>query len=167
MKGCTYVNPDILAKEKFGDWNSADSVKNAADYARNIRESCLAQRGDLAFETVFSAEDKLDFVKRAKDIGYFIRLFFISTQDPTINASRVAQRMLSGGHEVPLNKIISRYFKAIALAARAKHVVDRLYLYDNSADGLDARLLARLRNSEISKQYVDELPEWAVAVLRT
>ena len=26
MDDCVYVNPDFIAKEKFGDWNSFESV---------------------------------------------------------------------------------------------------------------------------------------------
>jgi predicted ABC-type ATPase len=39
------------------------------------REALLAARQGIAFETVFSTDDKLDFVARAKATGYFVRVF--------------------------------------------------------------------------------------------
>lgn len=62
----------------------------------------------LAFETVLSMPDKLDFIARARSAGFFVRLFFVGTDDPSINAKRIALRVMEGGHEVPIGKIISR-----------------------------------------------------------
>ena len=58
-----------------------------------------------------SAPDKISFVQRAKRRGYFIRLFFIGTDSPRINAARIADRVMVGGHDVPIPKIVSRYYK--------------------------------------------------------
>lgn len=67
MAGCIYVNPDRIAQDDFGDWNSPDAVLNAARKAQAIRESCLGEHRSLAFESVLSAQDKIDFILRAKD----------------------------------------------------------------------------------------------------
>ena len=107
-EGTIYINPDEVANEIFGDWNSQDSVLKAANYCAELREKCLDERKSFVFETVLSAFDKVDFIARAKKKGFFIRLFFISTSSPTINASRIANRVMKGGHDVPISKIISR-----------------------------------------------------------
>ncbi len=39
------------------------------------------------------------------------------TADPMINIQRVRSRMLSGGHDVPKDKIIARYDKCLALVS--------------------------------------------------
>jgi predicted ABC-type ATPase len=83
---------------------------------------------------VFSAPDKPAFVRQARAAGYFVRLFFVGTDAPTINAARVALRVLDGGHDVPITKIVSRYFRSIASCADVAPEIDRLYLYDNSVD---------------------------------
>ena len=48
----------------------------------------------MVFETVFSSEGKVKFIKRAFKVGYFIRIFFICTDNPTINLARIAKRVL-------------------------------------------------------------------------
>ena len=62
MEGCVYINPDIIAQEKFGGWNSPEAIVKAANHAQTIREECLANKKSMAFETVFSIPDKLYFV---------------------------------------------------------------------------------------------------------
>ena len=71
-----------LPRIASGDWNSPEAVLKAARYAERIREECLDARQSLAFETVFSTEGKLSFVRRAIDRGFFVRLFYVSTDDP-------------------------------------------------------------------------------------
>ncbi len=68
---------------------------------------------------------------------------------------------LSGGHEVPISKIISRFFKSMANASKAIKLVDRAYIYDNSEENALPKLLFRTTDGKIFKQYVSEIPEWA------
>ena len=54
--------PDQVANDKFGDWNSQEAVLQAANYCAEWREQCLRDKISFVFETVFSAEDKIDFL---------------------------------------------------------------------------------------------------------
>ena len=165
LEDSEYINPDNVARDVFGDWNNQDAVLKAANYCNDWRERCLAERKSHIFETVMSAADKADYIIRAKQAGFFIRLFFVSTESPTINAKRVAQRVLNGGHDVPIPKIISRYNKSIANCKVVAPIVDRLYVYDNSVEDAEARLLFRQSDGALAKRYVDELPQWAISIL--
>lgn len=165
MNGCEYVNPDNIARDVFGDWNAPAAVLAAAQKAAEIRTKCLAERCSLAFETVLSTPDKIDFVRQAKAAGYFIRVFFVGTDDPSINAKRVALRVMQGGHDVPIPKIISRFSRSLANCAIAASLADRLYLYDNSVDEAPARLLLRTSEGRPVKAY-GPLNQWAVEIIR-
>lgn len=164
-EGIVYINPDEVADKIFGDWNSDSSVLKAANYCTEWRERCLKERTSFVFETVFSSQDKIDFLLRAKQAGFFIRVFFIATHHPSINAARIANRVMEGGHDVPITKIISRFYKSIMNCEIIAKFVDRLYVYDNSVDGKDAMPLFRLSNGVLGKKYVNEIPEWAVNIL--
>ena len=166
MEDSVYINPDIVAQEKFGDWNSMDAIKKAVVYCEEWREKCLTERKSLIFETVLSAKDKIDYIERAKKAGFFIRLFFVCTKSPAINASRIAQRVMKGGHDVPITKVISRYQKSILNCKYIATKVDRTYLYDNSIDDAEQQLLIRLSDGLIAKRYVNELPEWAKQIIQ-
>ena len=158
-EGVEYLNADDVARDRFGDWNSPTAVMDAARWTTARREELLAARAGLAFETVFSAPDKIEFLARAKDQGYFIRVFFIGTSDPRINAARVAGRVMEGGHTVPIEKIISRYVRSMANLSGAIALADRVYVYDNSVDGVAASLCARTEGGLLRKIYA-AMPDW-------
>lgn len=161
-----YINPDDIAQNTFGDWNSPEAVLKAAEAATRLRYECLEQGRDFVFETVFSSPEKLEFLYKAKDAGFFIRLFYVCTSDPAINVARITQRYINGGHEVPISKIISRYYKSLVNAAKALPLVDRAYVYDNSVDNQLPQLLYRTTEGKLFKQYTDDIPEWALSILK-
>ena len=165
MEDSVYINPDQVAQDRFGDWNSPDAVRKAAIYCTDWRERCLVEHKSMIFESVLSAPDKVDFIRRAVAEGFFIRLFFVCTASPTINASRIAKRVIEGGHDVPIAKIISRYQKSIYNCKEAIGLVDRLYVYDNSVDGRDAQPLFRFSQGKMVKRYTSEIPLWAQVLL--
>ena len=137
---------------------------SAARWAEARREGLLGEQLGIAFETVFSAPDKVAFIARARDAGYFVRLFFIGTSDPRINAARVADRVIRGGHTVPIEKIISRYERSLANLPLAIEIAHRVYIFDNSVDGVEARLCARTQDGQLRKVY-GALPAWAAAAV--
>lgn len=166
VEGCVYINPDNIAQEQFGDWNSPEAVLKAAQFATEQRENCLKNGESFIFETVFSAPDKVDFLQKAQEAGFFIRLFFVGTNHPSINASRIVRRVMEGGHDVPISKIINRYYKSINNACLVAPFVDRLYAYDNSLEYAPAILLFRTHNGVLEKVYT-EVNEWAMPIFRT
>lgn len=163
-EGVEYINPDDIARDRFGDWNAPAAVIDAARWAQGRREELLASGGGIAFETVFSAPDKVEFLARARDAGFFVRLFFIGTRDPRINAARVANRVMEGGHTVPIEKILSRFERSLANLPVAVRIAQRAYIFDNSEDGVQARLCARTEDGQLRKVY-GNLPEWVASVV--
>lgn len=103
-----YINPDNIAEQEFGGWNNPDAVLKAAQRATEMRYQCLDERRDFVFETVFSSAEKLEFLRKAHDEGFFIRLFYVCTKSPEINVARIAKRYMNGGHEVPISKVVLR-----------------------------------------------------------
>ena len=160
-----YINPDNIAQETYGDWNSQEAILNAAKEATRLRYEYLQKRVNFVFDTVFSSQEKLDFLKKAHNEGFFIRFFYVCTESPEINVLRVAQRYLNGGHEVPMSKIFSRYYKSLTLASQAIQFVDRAYVYDNSRDNELPRLLYRTLNGKIHKRYTKDIPDWADSLI--
>lgn len=166
MEDAVYINPDFIAQERFGDWNSVDAVSKSIIYCEEVREECLRERKSLIFETVLSRRDKVDYIRRAKEAGFFVRLFFVCTESPTINAMRIAKRVMQGGHDVPITKIISRYKLSVANCIDAAKIVDRCYLYDNSVENSDARPLFRAVDGRVFKRYTENMPVWAELIER-
>jgi len=160
-----YINPDIIAEQEFGGWNNPEAVLKAAQRATDLRSQCLRERRDFVFETVFSSAEKLEFLHRAHDEGFFIRLFYVCTKSPDINVARIAKRYMNGGHEVPISKVISRYFKSLEQVKQAIMFVDRAYVYDNSVEDHLPQLLYRTTDGKLAKKYTADIPEWAQILL--
>lgn len=128
-----------LAK-KIEPYINADDIKNAlhcsdlyaAQTATKMREENLNKKISFTFETVLSTRRNLDLLIKAKNEGYFIRCIYVLTVDPQINVYRVKQRFANGGHDVPEEKIISRYHNAFSLIPELIQVCDVCHIYDNS-----------------------------------
>lgn len=162
LNGCVYVNPDNIAQE-LGDWNNHELSIQAAMQAEQLREQLLIDKKSMAFETVFSAPDKVDFVKRAKYRGFYIRLFFVATESPAINAARITKRFLQGGHEVPIPKIVDRYYRSIQQCIDVLPYVDRLDVFDNSKDNEEWTRIVKYGPDKKVKLFIKDeksLPVW-------
>ena len=109
MPPVDYINADEIKK------NLKCSDLEAAQLAEKQREEHVGQMREFCFETVLSTERNLRLLERAREKGYFIRCYYILTADPIINVWRVKSRVASGGHDVPEDKIIARYDRALNL----------------------------------------------------
>jgi predicted ABC-type ATPase len=89
----------------------------------------------------------------------------VGTDNPAINAKRVALRVMEGGRDVPIRKIISRYTRSLANCTVAGTIADRAYICDNSTENTSARLLFRSIDGKMTKHYGDINP-WALEILR-
>lgn len=125
-----------------GEYINADDIKattlcsdiEAALKAEQLREDMITQKKDFTFETVLSTDRNLLLLKKAKNSGFFVRGIYVLTIDPRINISRVNAREALGGHGVPKDKIISRYYRALKLIPELVEVCDILHIYDNTEE---------------------------------
>ncbi len=97
-----------------------------------IRKKLLESRKTFTFETVMSSPDKIELLALAQKLGYRTYLYYIATNDPIINLSRVENRVKQDGHTVPEDKIISRYYRSLDLLIEAVKHTNRAYIFDNS-----------------------------------
>ncbi len=125
-----------------------------------IRQQLLQERRSFTCETVMSSRDKVDLLAKAHRMGYRTYLYFIATEDPRINISRVKTRVALGGHDVPGEKIVSRYHRSLSLLREAIRETDRAYIFDNSGDGHDHTWLAEVTDGGMLELKVDTVPAW-------
>jgi predicted ABC-type ATPase len=136
---------------------------HASVLADFIRHKLLSDGTSFTFETVMSSQDKVDFLCKAQKSGFRTYLYFVATEDPEINVSRVQHRVATGGHPVPKDKIISRYHRSLALLSRAVACTDRAYVFDNS--GEDKVWLAEVTDGGELEMKNDVAPHWFKAAL--
>lgn len=85
-------------------------------------------------ETVLSTQEKIEFILKAKETGYTIHIVYITTISPEINILWVKNRVLQGGHDVPTDKLLSRYHKSLSLLPKLIKLADDILIYDNSSE---------------------------------
>lgn len=134
-----------------------------------IRLEFLRLKISFTFETVMSHISKVEFLQQAQLQGFKTYLYYVSTVDPRINIARVKYRVSVGGHSVPEQKIVERYYRSMDLLMQAIDASDRTYLFDNSSNGEKAAFIAEIESAETLKMNpeVQQLPWWfAEKVLR-
>ena len=77
--------------------------RRAFRQADRLRGALLEARLSFCTETVFSdpAGARLRFLDRARAAGFAVFLLFIGLRDPLLSVTRVRQRVMQGGHDVP------------------------------------------------------------------
>lgn len=105
-----------------------------------------------------SHPSKLSELHLAKKLGYRNYVYFICTDNPEVNVSRVENRANQGGHSVPQNKIRSRYNDTLSNLYPALLVADKAFLFDNSDQ---MKMIAQMDNQEITLTVdQNEIPNW-------
>ena len=128
----------------------------AADF---IRHKLLESRVSFTFETVMSSRDKVEFLRKAQGCGFRTYLYYVATEDPEINISRVASRVAAGGHPVPPEKIVSRYSRSLDLLLDAVQYSNRAYIFDNSSSDKSV-WIAEVTDAAILEFRADSMPYW-------
>ncbi|WP_231754228.1 zeta toxin family protein [Caulifigura coniformis] len=123
-----------------------------------LRRKLIAAKLSFTFETVMSSKDKVALLDLAKAHGFRTYLYYIATEDPAINVSRVHNRVVLGGHTVPEDKILARYARSLDLLFDAIRKTDRAYLFDNS--GSQPLLLAEITGGDELILRTEAVPSW-------
>ncbi len=104
---------------------------NADLIAAAARAECLAQRQSFATETVFSHPSTIALLQAAADVGYRSYLHIVLIPE-ALAVARVAERVASGGHQVPKDRVRGRFARLWGHLAVAIEVVNEARVYDNS-----------------------------------
>lgn len=123
-----------------------------------IRKKLLESRKSFTFETVMSSYDKVELLQLAQRLGYKTYLYFVATSDPIINISRVKNRVRFGGHSVPEEKIVSRYYRSLEHLSEAIKYSNRAYIFDNSNHS--RTWIAEITQAQVIDIKIDKIPVW-------
>ncbi len=108
--GILVVNPDDVARGLSPDTPEALAYE-AARVADAWRRDLVARGVSFCMETVFSDPHgaKLDFLRECRSQGYTVVLIFIGLESADLSRGRIMERVEAGGHDVPDEKIDSRF----------------------------------------------------------
>lgn len=128
--GVPYVNADVIAAELWPD-DPVSHGHEAAAAAADVREKLLERGEPFIAETVASHESKIDLVRRARRAGYHVHLSVLAVPEEYA-VERVALRVAAGGHDVPEEKVRSRYRRLWDNIATMIELANSAIVWDNT-----------------------------------
>lgn len=163
--GLPFINADEIARGlREGELLiGAENVDRLAfEIAEGLRKALLDGGFSFCTETVFSDAQgaKLEFLRKARASGYVVFLVFIGLSDPGLSIARVTQRVATGGHDVPDEKLLGRFPRTLANLQEAISFVDEAFLFDNSSDLDPFRPVAVYTKGQVIYRN-EPLPVWA------
>ena len=148
----SYFNADDIAKDLSG--TRIDVAREAQEIVRAGRAQAMANGVSHSFETVMSHISHVEYMRAARAKGFEVRLFFVATDKPEINLQRVSNRVDHGGHDVPKDRIVSRYYRCLENLPAAITAANHSLIFDNSQAGQPHRLLAEISNNGLTHKVV-------------
>jgi predicted ABC-type ATPase len=158
-----FINADEIAREQWPG-HEVERSYDAALLAAKERDLRIAQRLSFVAETVFSHESKLELIDRAKANGYVVILHVVVVP-VDLAVARVADRVRAGGHDVPEDKIRSRYDRLWPFVADAIGRVDEAWVYENVGAATALRLIASFVRGKLCEE--PSWPPWIPEPLRS
>lgn len=155
VTGLDFVNADEIAHARWPG-EEVERSYDAAVLAAEERDRRIAERRSFVAETVFSHESKIALIDQARANGYIVVLHVVIVPEE-LAVARVTDRVRIGGHDVPEDKIRSRYHRLWPLVVDAIGLVDEAHVYDNSTTAAALRRVA----SFVRGQPLEE-PSWPV-----
>ena len=142
-----FINADEIARG-LAPKHPESMALTASKLMINRLKELLDADKSFAFETTASGTNYLKHLRLAKAKGYEISLTFLWLSRPEEAVSRVAQRVKQGGHHVPEDSVIRRYYSGIKnLVLHYLPLADEAFIFDNSSEESAKRLIARKNKS--------------------
>jgi predicted ABC-type ATPase len=130
--GIPILDPDAVAKQI--NPTSPDQVAlEAGRQVIALRAQMISRHNSFAQETTLAGGAIIHMFEQARASGFVVDLIFVSTASVEINLGRIADRVASGGHNVPEEDVRRRYTRSLENLPRAVALADRVRLYDNSS----------------------------------
>jgi predicted ABC-type ATPase len=142
-----FVNADLIAQAMAPFSPETAAIRAGKMMLSEIR-SFAKKRVSFAFETTLSGRSYMGLLRRLKDQGYEVHLFFLWVESVDLALSRVRERVLRGGHDVPEAAVRRRYDRSIHnFLVHYRRLADFWTLFDNS--GAIPRVVAFEKSEEV------------------
>ncbi|MBP5516679.1 MAG: zeta toxin family protein [Bacteroidales bacterium] len=148
-----FVNADEIARGLSPFNPNSTAIEAGKLMLKRIRE--LLGRGEsFAIETTLATRSYVNLVRQAQAVGYVVTLVFFWLRTPELALQRIAERVKSGGHDIPVTTARRRYISGISnLFNIFVPEIDFWMLYDNS---VSPRIFVARGGKELQTTVYDE-----------
>lgn len=126
------VNADEILKEKGGDWRNSRDQMNAMKEAVRRIHSYFKEGISFNQESTLVGNSIIKNIKRAKELGYIINVYFIGLDSPDLAIQRVQIRVQNGGHGIAEYDIRRRYYQSLQNLKVILPICDNVEIFDNT-----------------------------------
>ena len=127
-----FVNADEIAKGLSPFQPDKVAIESGRIMLSRIKD-LLNQDEDFAFETTLATKTYTQFIREAQAKGYFVTMVYFWLNSPELAIERVKTRVISGGHDIPVDTIRRRYKAGIEnLSKLYIPICDYWMIIDNS-----------------------------------
>jgi predicted ABC-type ATPase len=129
-----FVNADEIAKG-LSPFQPEKVAIEAGRIMLNRLNQLIESGVDFAFETTLATRSYVSFIEKARTKGYIITLVFIYLKNVQLAKKRVNQRVILGGHNIPMDVIERRYESGLRNFQNLyQPISDQWYCFDNTKD---------------------------------
>ena len=128
------INSDEILVLNGGDWkNEKDQIKAGMEAVKRIKH-CINEGASFNQETTLAGRSILGTVKKAKEQGYTIKIYYVGLKNADLAIERVNKRVSKGGHGIDEDVIKKRYTVSLVMLKQVLPLCDFAVIYDNSTD---------------------------------
>lgn len=144
----------IIDVDKIAAANNGNNVLAGRIAIRKIND-CLERGVCFTQETTLSGHRAAQTARRARDDGYYIRMYYVGLNSAEDCIERIANRVRKGGHSIPDNDVFRRYENRIESLTHVLPYCDEATFFDNDNGFVE---VAIYRNGEIVLH--ENAPQW-------
>ncbi|HPI39234.1 MAG TPA: hypothetical protein PLJ21_00415 [Pseudobdellovibrionaceae bacterium] len=156
-----FLNPDLIASG-FGPIEFEKASFQAGRVLLTEIKSKIQNGDSFAFESTLSGLTYAQILKKAKQDGYKIIIYFIGLSKVTLNISRIKNRVEQGGHHIPTQTVRRRYLRCFDNFWNIyKDLCDEWHILDNSQikpilvqNNIQFHSLADKKKKQFSKSFL-------------
>lgn len=126
---------------------SINDARKGAGGKESIRRIDAALEKGVSFtqETTLSGYRTERTARKAREAGYFVRLYYVELNTASESLERIQNRVRRGGHDIPQEDVLRRFDGRWEAVAKVLPYCDEAEFYDNDNGFV---LVAEYRNGE-------------------
>lgn len=105
-----FLNADNIALLMDEDLNK-NRIKSGKKFITKLNKS-ISSKKSIAIESTLSGKYLVKTIKKVKNLGYRIAVIYFFVDTPEIALARIESRVKAGGHNVPKEDVIRRFYRS-------------------------------------------------------
>ena len=132
-----------------------DKISGGKEAIKKINH-CIEDGLSFTQETTLSGARTVSTAKKAKEHGYYIRLYYVGLDTATESLKRIQNRVEKGGHDIPKEDVMRRFQNRFESLKAILPYCDEAVFFDNDNGFAE---IAEYKNGELILKG-SEHPEW-------